>query len=83
MPFSSAKNTLSKQDYVLRDISCERIENPRVFAHYVCFSNAKLVFFFQKRCLADEKIHPVEQYYVNNWLFFKQNIFSPAKPNDS
>lgn len=64
-----------KQNYYLSIISSERIENARAFVHYVWFSQARLAFFFQ-RYPYDTRSFPMETFFVNNWLFFKNNIFA-------
>jgi len=65
---------MKNEDYILSEVSSERIEHPREFASYVWFNQAKLVFFFQRRLADPTKCYPLEQYFVNNWLFFRPNI---------
>ena len=57
-------------------MSNERIENPFEYISYVWFNQAKLVFFFQRRCPDPNLCYPMQTFYVNNWLFFRPNIFA-------
>ena len=63
-------------DYFFHEVSSEHIDNPFEYVHYVWFNQAKLMFFFQRRCSDPNLCYPMQTFHVNNWLFFRPNIFT-------
>ena len=66
--------TNQSQEYFLAEITAEKIDYMK-YVSYVSFNQAKLVFFFQRFLNDPNKCYPMETFYINNWLFFRPNIF--------